>query len=441
MTDDTLQQLRQGQLQGARSLSLRCDLREFPSEIYQLADSLEILDLSGNALSQLPDDLSRLHQLRIIFCSNNQFTHLPEVLGTCPQLRMIGFKANRIRQVAPESLPQQHLRWLILTDNAISQLPEHLGECRQMQKLMLAGNQLSALPESLAQCDKLELLRISANQLTSLPAWLFDLPKLSWLAYAGNPFSDALEGDLLSSVQQIAWSKLQIQQELGQGASGVIYQALWQKSADVALPVAVKMFKAQLTSDGLPRCEMYATLRAGQHPHLFGLEGVISQHPQGAMGLVMPLLAPQMKVLAAPPSFDSCSRDVYAEQQRFTLASVLKIATGIASAMQHLHARGISHGDLYAHNILHDSTGFSVLSDFGGAACLPPELSASLQKLETRAFGCLLEELLQRCDYLPSQENRMQSLWQLQKICFATQVQQRPVFSQIQQELAKISLL
>ncbi|MDW5416584.1 hypothetical protein R6242_08380 [Iodobacter sp. CM08] len=66
----TLSQLRSGQLAGVSRLDLSCGLTEFPQEIYQLADSLEILNLSGNALSSLPDDLPRLHQLKVIFCSD-----------------------------------------------------------------------------------------------------------------------------------------------------------------------------------------------------------------------------------------------------------------------------------------------------------------------------------------------------------------------------------
>ena len=77
-----------------------------------LADTLELLDLSGNQLSALPADFARLHQLRVLFASDNAFTELPSVLGQCPKLSMIGFKANRIGQVSASALPVG-LRWLI----------------------------------------------------------------------------------------------------------------------------------------------------------------------------------------------------------------------------------------------------------------------------------------------------------------------------------------
>ena len=74
-------------------------MTEFPRAIFDLADTLEVLDLTGNALSALPDDLPRLHRLRILFASGNRFTAFPDVLGACGQLDMIGFKANRIQTV------------------------------------------------------------------------------------------------------------------------------------------------------------------------------------------------------------------------------------------------------------------------------------------------------------------------------------------------------
>ena len=58
----TLEQLRSGALAGFQRVGLSASLTEFPTEIFQLAESLEILDLSGNALRTLPDDLPRLHK-------------------------------------------------------------------------------------------------------------------------------------------------------------------------------------------------------------------------------------------------------------------------------------------------------------------------------------------------------------------------------------------
>ncbi len=409
----TLEQLRSGALAGITRLTLRCGLTDFPRDIYTLADSLEILDLSGNALSSLPDDLPRLHKLRILFCSDNRFTELPAVLGACPALTMVGFKANQIRDLPAAALPAQ-LRWLVLTDNDIEALPAELGERPQLQKLMLAGNRLRALPASMAQLHKLELLRIASNQLTTLPDWLLALPRLTWLAYAGNPLCDALEDTLVHTPSTaIPWPTLALREKLGEGASGIIYRADWRHD-DTDEPVAVKLFRAAMTSDGSPLSEMAACLGAGAHPNLIPILGHVEDHPENAHGLVMELISPAFHNLAGPPSLDSCTRDIYAQDKRFDPPTALNIARGIASAAAQLHSHGIMHGDLYGHNVLHDDHGHTLLGDFGAASFYDPAgpQAEALQTLEVRAFGKLLEELLDRSDSAPPQLRELQAACQ-----------------------------
>jgi hypothetical protein len=397
----TLERLKAGKLQGSKQLKLACGLKQFPPEIFDLADSLEILDLTNNSLSELPSDLYRLKKLRIIFCSSNQFTHLPEALGECENLSMIGFKANKINHIPENSIPTTNLRWFIVTDNELKSVPNALGDCIKLQKLMLAGNQLTVLPASLANCHALELLRISANQFTSIPDFLFDLPNLRWLAYAGNPFCDELEQNLINQhqINNIDWQSLSLQHKLGQGASGVTYQAIWHPKNQVPVLVAVKLFKSELTSDGLPRCEMHANILAGEHPNLVGVIGIIHNHPQGTLGLVMPLLDADLKILAHPPSLESCSRDVYQEGLKLTNETAQNILLNITQALKHLHAQGLMHGDLYAHNILWNGQKV-VLSDLGGASFLPlanQVLTQKLLKLEVRALEVLSQELQRLC--------------------------------------------
>ncbi|MEI7776798.1 MAG: YraN family protein, partial [Verrucomicrobiota bacterium] len=308
----TLAALRSGQLKGITRLDLACNLQEFPREIFDLAETLEVLNLSGNALSALPDDLSRLSKLRVIFCSDNRFTQLPEVLSSCPQLEMVGFKANRIREVAAAAI-SPGLRWLILTDNQVSSLPDSVGSCARLQKLMLAGNQLADLPEAMRGCIGLELLRISANRFETLPDWLLQLPRLTWLAFGGNPVSAAPHVPN-PAVARLPWSELELAEKLGEGASGVIHKAHWQPSLqDARHPVAVKLFKGAVTSDGFPAEEMAACLAAGDHAHLIGVIGVLTGHPAGTSGLVMPWVDPGFRNLAGPPNLATCTRDIYGD--------------------------------------------------------------------------------------------------------------------------------
>ncbi|MBT2339126.1 MULTISPECIES: leucine-rich repeat-containing protein kinase family protein [Pseudomonas] len=437
---DTLTQLRTGQLSGTTRLDLACGLTQFPREIFDLADSLEILNLSGNQLDALPDDLHRLTRLRVLFCSDNRFTELPECLGRCAALTMIGFKANRIERVTGAALPLR-LRWLILTDNCISDLPDELGQRTHLQKLMLAGNRLQQLPSSLGQCQRLELLRIAANQLVELPQGLLELPSLSWLAYAGNPLEPQADAVALNTTTPIDWSQLNLQQPLGEGASGVIYQALWQAPGQAARNVAVKLYKGQMTSDGSPLHEMHACITAGRHPNLIDVLGQVAGHPEEQAGLVMALIEPSYRNLAGLPSLASCTRDVYADELRVSASAALRIARGIASVAAHLHRQGITHGDLYAHNILFNDQGDCLLGDFGAASFHPTtdtRQTRALQRIEVRAFGILLGELLERIE--PALDAAaLTALQDLQAGCCQPEVLARPGFEEIETLLSRLN--
>jgi len=116
---------------------------------------------------------------------------------------------------------------------------------------------------------------------------------------------------------------------------------------------------------------------------------------------------------------------------------VLELAQGLAAAGEHLHARGILHGDFYAHNVLYRPEGGCLLGDFGAASFYPPHASDGpnpFEALEVRAFGCLLGELLERCD--SELDGRVAALKALQLRCVATVAASRPRFAELVAELA-----
>lgn len=462
---ETLNLLKTGQLKGEKRLRLPAGLREFPQEILELADSLELLDLSGNRLSVLPDDFGRLKKLKIAFFNNNAFEVFPSVLAECPALEMISFKSNQLRRI-DEKVLSPKIRWLILTNNQLETLPADIGELGRLQKLMLAGNRLSALPEAMANCKNLELIRLSANRLEHLPQWLMCLPRLAWIAYAGNPVCDVLgqaaEGD--AALPIIKEENLAQGEILGQGASGVIYQGVWSPAGDANKPgetgpqapkadsvaVAIKRFKGDITSDGLPLDEMQACIAAGEHPNLVKVLGKLAETAETGKGLVFEVIPPDYENLGGPPDLDSCTRDTYGAETDFSLPVVLRVARGIASAIAHLHQRGIMHGDLYAHNILLNAEGKSFLGDFGAASFydINSTNAQALVRLEVRAFGCLLEDLLNHCcvaqtsaaSISEKEATTVANLRQLQAHCVSSQPELRPLFSSICQQLAEIAL-
>jgi serine/threonine protein kinase len=106
---------------------------------------------------------------------------------------------------------------------------------------------------------------------------------------------------------------------------------------------------------------------------------------------------------------------------------------------------GISHGDLYAHNILCNPEGSAFLGDFGaatiycsGASDVDGEsvdscgshIHEHIQRIEVRAFGILLSELLAILKDRPYPEIT-ESLSLIATSCLTDLLNQRPMFSAI----------
>jgi hypothetical protein len=381
-------------------------LTQFPREIFQLAEAIEILDLSDNALSSLPDDFSRFKNLKILFLSNNNFKNIPEVISACPKLEMISFKSNQLEFIAGHALPI-NTRWLILTDNKISKLPSAMGKLVHLQKLALAGNKLTALPDTMANCKNLQLIRLSANNFSEMPHWLFKLPKLAWLAFSGNPCTENYSQDK-TNLTSVQLTDLKLGQQLGQGASGVIYQGRWLEhmdgQADLASheQVAVKLFKGSVTSDGYPSDELNCCLTGGSHKNIIKAVAKIPNPQQ--LGLVMELIPPAFVNLGLPPSLKTCTRDTFPEGTEFSISTIQSIAQQMISALQSLHENEVSHGDIYAHNIMFNQFDQVLFGDFGAATCfsgLAAHLKQGLITIEMRALGYLLDDLLTNMSIKP----------------------------------------
>lgn len=431
----TLTELRSSRLQEVQQLKIQDNLTTFPEEIFEFANTLEILDLSGNQLSSLPNDFIKLNKLKILFLSDNQFTVFPEVLGQCKSISMIGFKSNQLHTI-PEDALHTEIRWLILTNNQLTQIPSSIGNCWNMQKLALAGNQLTQLPHTLSNCKNLGLLRISANRLTEFPTWLLDMPKLSWLAFAGNPF--CYKPTIESHLIEISWNELSLEHQLGQGASGIISKAIWQQNELKKTPIAVKEFKGAVTSDGLPEDEMNACILAGKHAHLIPLLGKIKHHPQQKAGLALGLIPSNYKSLALPPSFESCTRDVFEPNTFFTALQIFKIVQAAASVGKHLHSKGILHGDFYAHNTLINQHAEILMGDFGAASLYninDHDFAESLEKIEVLAWAYMLEDLLLNLHKEEANQLLVNALTAIKEKAMLPIVNNRPRFKEVEELL------
>lgn len=82
-----------------------------------------VLDLSGQGLSSVPNDIKELTKLNEISLANNKLTEFPMALTTLHDIRVID-----------------------LSDNQISQVPKEIGNLRNLYSIDLSNNKVTSFP-------------------------------------------------------------------------------------------------------------------------------------------------------------------------------------------------------------------------------------------------------------------------------------------------------
>lgn len=108
---------------------------------------LEVLDLHGNQLSEIPIGFRRLERLQTLNLSKNKLSL--DALEVICQIK--------------------NLRELNLASNALAgTLLENIGQLTNLEVLDISSNQLEALPSSIAKLTKLKKLNVSGNKFSGL---------------------------------------------------------------------------------------------------------------------------------------------------------------------------------------------------------------------------------------------------------------------------------
>ncbi|ALC49956.1 CG32687 [Drosophila busckii] len=183
-------------------------------------NNLKVLDLSSNAITQLPEAICQLPLVTLIVKNNqltsaslpksllstqsanhvggsstlkelnlsgNQLVHFPEQVTELRQLKYLYLGGNKISTISKEIWKMQALQVLSLGGNLIAEVPESVGSLSQLQALVLCDNLIENLPTSIARLKNLKSLLLHKNRLRHLPKDIVALRNLTELSLRDNP--------------------------------------------------------------------------------------------------------------------------------------------------------------------------------------------------------------------------------------------------------------
>ncbi|MGE0353562.1 MAG: serine/threonine-protein kinase, partial [Gemmatimonadales bacterium] len=155
--------------------------------------------------------------------------------------------------------------------------------------------------------------------------------------------------DPLARLSAALADRYRLERELGQGGMATVYLA---QDLKHDRQVAIKVLKPELAAViGAERflTEIKTTANL-QHPHILTLHD--SGEVNGTVFYVMPFIEGESL------------RDRLDREKQLPVADAVRIATGVASALDYAHRHGVIHRDIKPENILlHD--GQALVADFG----------------------------------------------------------------------------
>eukprot|EP01094_Clydonella_sp_ATCC50884_P021946 TRINITY_DN493_c0_g3_i1.p1 TRINITY_DN493_c0_g3~~TRINITY_DN493_c0_g3_i1.p1 ORF type:complete len:2040 (-),score=911.87 TRINITY_DN493_c0_g3_i1:136-6255(-) len=194
-----------------------------PQEILLLT-ALETLNMSSNMIAILPSSLlsavaNRLHNLRELNFDDNRLHELPVEVGEVVSLERLRLNGNCLKAL-PSLASLSRLSLLDLGNNELDRLPQEVLTFSSLTYLDVGGNKLSHFPAGLRTLSLLETLNFAHNELTEMPAGIGELANLRGLSIGGNHISP-IPGHVLTitNLTQLSVANMSLQDlpdEVGQ---------------------------------------------------------------------------------------------------------------------------------------------------------------------------------------------------------------------------------
>ena len=174
-------------------------LEEIPESITNLVE-LTCLDLSFNQIEQIPEVVFSLKNLFLLSLYNNQIRSIPEDIDKLTNLTSLSLSYNQIREIPKGIVKLINLDHLNLSNNKIKEIPELLVSSTNLQitDLDLSSNKITQIPEEISNLTNLTKLNLANNQISKIPESLVNLQKLNHLDLNGNQIQN-IPSELLDS--------------------------------------------------------------------------------------------------------------------------------------------------------------------------------------------------------------------------------------------------
>ncbi|KAL7717916.1 Leucine-rich repeat containing protein [Entamoeba marina] len=153
--------------------------------LWESLPKLKVLMLSGNSISEIPNELSTLTNLSHLHLANNAFVDFPTILSLLPKIQRLSLALNSL-SILP-SFCNTSLISLDVSNNRLTSI--HFPDSPNLERLKFSHNALASIPNERPSLPKLQWLDLSFNGLVDFRLYFNEFPKLVVLDLSMNNIS------------------------------------------------------------------------------------------------------------------------------------------------------------------------------------------------------------------------------------------------------------
>eukprot|EP01080_Neovahlkampfia_damariscottae_P005563 gene5563-9381_t len=158
---------------------------ELSDEIFKLG-SLEVLTLHSNDIQKIGSEIKKMKCLTHLNLHQNKISKLPNEICQLPLQEFTVFR-NQLTEIPDNIYELDQLKCLYLQQNQIKTLPDGMQKMINLEEIDLFENQLKNIPNWIGNLTHLKKLSLESNDLKILPGEIKLLRELVDLNVENNP--------------------------------------------------------------------------------------------------------------------------------------------------------------------------------------------------------------------------------------------------------------
>ncbi len=160
------------------------ELEELPNSICELKELKELI-LNENKIKKIPERIGDMENLEVLNLDENKIKKLPLSLGSLISLKILRLEDNEIENV-DVICDLINLEKIYLSNNKINELPLKIGNLKKIKKFSASNNGLESLPKSFKNLKDMISLKLDRNKFKKIPKSIKSFENLKVIVFDAN---------------------------------------------------------------------------------------------------------------------------------------------------------------------------------------------------------------------------------------------------------------